>query len=295
MSILEDIFSSFIGGIVAFAGIVMWILLILFGNGIMDQAIVVGNLITTFILVGLWIHTIVEWIIDLVKDKQQKNSNRIFTIIKIVIRILIFIGFFIYGYTHPYNNLVFHYSYIPIFSAIHTMWIPALVLFLINGVVGKGKVTNKISGLLGIIGMWLLAILVSFFIGQIITGCLGFFWGIDETKGLYNNICYYENLGNPFAREYDEVLEDANEALDKYRSDLKNQNQDNSIANIIELLMVDPDFKDDYLSEYRLTCWDFEKLENGDLKYIIRDNEEKEHKWTVLLKKDRENFEKFVE
>ena len=91
MSILEDIFSSFIGGIVAFAGIVMWILLILFGNGIMDQAIVVGNLITTFILVGLWIHTIVEWIIDLVKDKQQKNSNRIFTIIKIVIIILIFI------------------------------------------------------------------------------------------------------------------------------------------------------------------------------------------------------------
>ena len=70
MSILEDIFSSFIGGIVAFAGIVMWILLILFGNGIMDQAIVVGNLITTFILVGLWIHTIVEWIIDLVKDNN---------------------------------------------------------------------------------------------------------------------------------------------------------------------------------------------------------------------------------
>lgn len=111
MIILVDLAGLFSGAFLAI-GVILWLILAFFGGTIADQAVPVFNLVISFLFLGGAIFEIVK----VYKEEKKK--------VIAIIEILALLAFAIYGYFVPYNNSVFHFSYRPLASAIHTTWLP---------------------------------------------------------------------------------------------------------------------------------------------------------------------------
>ena len=199
-------FAGAFGGIAFAVGAALWFGLIIFGGGIADRGVVASNFISSILFfIGA---------ISSIKKLFTMNKNK-YKIIAIVESVIL-IGLMIYGFSNHYNSLVLHYSYKGLASAIHTTWIAAAIINIINIRIISDELGTTIIGILAII-------VFGFFIGQFITMGLFLFKGVDGTKNIYNNIMYYHNEQHNLRRdEFETPLEMANLALDKFKNDLVN-------------------------------------------------------------------------
>ena len=171
MFIIID-FASIIGAAGGAIGIALWLILLIFGKGIADQGIVVGNLLTSILFLIGAIICIIKFFKE--DDKKFKFLG--------IISIIALLGSMIYGLLVPYNNMMFHYSYKKWASMIHTTWIVAMIINMLEMIFIEEETFGAFYGSIVII-------ISGLFLSQILTMGLWLFTGIDNTKNIYDSFC----------------------------------------------------------------------------------------------------------
>lgn len=237
-------FASLIGGVALVGIIVLWLILAIFGGTLVDQAVTISNFVVSILfLIGALIEII----------KVYKEDKKVL----VIIECLALIGFAIYGFIVPYNNMIFHYSYHPLASAIQTTWIPALIINVINMYILEDEFASTI-------GVSFAVMFIGFFIGQLLTIGLWLFTGVDNTRELYNKVTYYEN------RNYEEgkvsSIDAMNQALEEFKNTLDDKSGDSVSHGIIGTKV----FKEDYLEKYGFELVKGVRLLNSNIRYKVR-------------------------
>ena len=270
-------FASLIGGACFAIGLILWLILIIFGNGIADQGIVVGNLFSsTLFLIGAIIR-----IVRFFKDGAKRYK------ILGIISCIAIIASMIYGYFVPYNNLVFHYSYERWASVIHTTWLVSMIINILELIFVEKEVPGAFYGSI-------VLIISGLFLGNFLTMGLWLFTGVDNTRNIYDRVCYYDNRNyiNDKKDQFESPLEMANYALEEYKKDLKENDKKISGEYISDNLNNNSNFREKYLNTYGYDCRECTQLLTNNLKYTIVDLQ-KEEKYVLFFDSSKNKFTEY--
>lgn len=207
-----------IGSIFYVIGFVLWLVLIVFGGTLVDQAATVFNLlVAVFFLLGLIVRTIKECVI-----KEKSKAKIIFNIISVIIAL----GAFLYGMSNTYHALIFDFEYTKYASGIATTLLPVLITNVIYILVFSenkffGRIKNTFSLALGVIGAFLFIFVIGQFVNVVV-------W-LSGNTDIYNNFSYYHKISIAENREdwgcdsvkeyiYENFPRVAKEVVDAYKN-----------------------------------------------------------------------------
>ena len=187
--------TGIVGGILAFIGMMAWVFLGIVAGPYMDKSAVAWNLIPAVLLL---IFHVVRTLMSITKNKDDN------VILNIIFFVLIVICF-IFGLSHPYHSLIFHYEYKPIWSAIAYTLYPNILRLLIDGFKMEDSFFEKISMIPKAFGVYVLVFMFFLFIGQ---GFSTIFWFTGKTD-IYDGFAnYHQTAYNKARKEYsDKTLE----------------------------------------------------------------------------------------
>lgn len=229
---------------------ILWLILAIFGGSLVDQAVTISNFVISILFL---IGAIIEMIMVLKTEKKKSL---------VIIEAIVLIAFAIYGFLVPYNDMIFHHSYVPWASLIETTWVPAFLINVINMYLLEEEFSTTIGASIALT-------IFGFFLGQVGTIGLCLTTGIENTRNLFNHISYYDNRNYASNENDKDPLEILNSSLERFQKDLVEQGKESDSKAIIEHLTNDALFRESYLQEYGYDCRKSQILTDYNILYQV--------------------------